>query len=198
MNTVTIKESIQHWIAIREDATSINQQFVQGNCFSYDVPSYIDTSEEVHVYPGVNEGQLYFFVIPAAYDKDEYSDVISDYTEVCPIQTIVGGGNDHEITSAEAQARILAWENNYQTWVPQQIATVDGMFEAFSVAVQDFETQKVVMTLGLKESDKKGVYSADLIVTNDMGNLVAYDDFSRPVPPYSATASIESFYLLSV
>lgn len=197
MDTITIKQSIQNWISIRENASSINKRFEQGNCFSFEVPDYMSTSDDVHVYPGVNEGVLLFFVIPAQYDDAAYEDDISTYTTVCTVGFSVGGGNDHEITSAEAHARILAWEDYHETWVVNQIATIDGMFEAFSVAGQDFECKEVVMTLGLKNGEGKKLL-ADLIVTNDKSDVIVYDDFVKPVPPFDAAAtSLNKFYLLT-
>lgn len=198
MDTLTIKQCIQNWISIRENATLINEKFEQGNSFKYTRPSYFNPLEETHVYPGISEGDLVFFVIPAEYDSPAYENEIADYTVMCRAGFNVGGGSDHEITEAEAQARMWAWENYHEAWVPLQIATVDGIFEAFSVAGQDFESEEVVMTLGLKQSlEEKQTFLADLVVTNEKKNVYVYDDYVQPVPPFSATALSNSFYLLS-
>lgn len=196
MDTITIKQSIQNWIAIINDADAVNEKFLQGNCFNYDVSPDLLSDGQVHVYPGIFEGRLLFFVIPAQYDNENYEDVIGEYTAVCPIVFNLGGS--HEISEPVAQARMLAWQDNYQTWVPQQIATIDGLFQAFVVDTVDFQAKKVIVSLALKTSVDKPEFVADLIISNDMKDYISYDDFTHPVPPYgSAAMAKENFYLLS-
>lgn len=197
MTTKEIKESIASWTSTRGNAQVVNKKFQQGNSFSYDVPKYAETSSHIHVYPGLFDGQLLFFVIPSEYDNEQYADEIDKYTVVCPAQNGLSGG--HNITPTEAHARILAWEEHHVAWVQEKVNTVDGVFQAFEIDREDFEADSVVMILGLK-NDPKAVLSfdADLIVCNNMGADIVYDDFAKPVPPYSATAVQQAFYLLSV
>lgn len=197
MTTKEIKQSIASWTSTRGNANVLNKKFQQGNCFSYDVPPYADSSSNIHVYPGLFDGQLLFFVIPSEYDNEQYADDIDKYTVVCPAQNGLSGG--HNITPTEAHARILAWEEHHVAWVQQKVNTVDGIFQAFTISRQDFEADSVVMTLGLKNEPKAVLsFGADLIVSNNMGADIVYDDFSRPIPPFSSTADVQSFYLLSV
>src|SRR5687768_12319008 len=108
MTSSDIVQSIQNWEAIRQDSVAMIDYFEKGNCFSYNFPAYAQSSDFIHAYPGIYNDELYFFVIPAEYDKEEYSTTIDQYTEACLLVNIVGDGKNRLIP-AEAQARIRAW-----------------------------------------------------------------------------------------
>ena len=198
MTSAEIIASIQNWELIRNDSVAMNTYFMKGNCFSYDFPTYAQSSDFLHAYPGIYMDELYFFVIPSAYDKEEYSDRIDKYTVPCMLVTLLGGG-ETRLTRAEAKARIHAWENDHEAWVTAQVGSQYGIFEAFSIPAQDFEVENVIVTLALKISAQAtGGFEADLIVTNDEGKEVVYDDFSHAVPPFDVVPGAENeFYLLS-
>lgn len=195
MTSAEIIASIQNWEAIRNNSVVMNNYFSKGNCFLYDFPAYAESSDALHAYPGIYNDEMYFFVIPAEYDKEEYAGAIDKYTEPCMLQFILG---DNRLTPQEAIARETAWNNNYAAWVTAQVGSAYGIFQAFVIPTEDCEVENVIMNLALKTSaSATGGFEADLIVTNDEGKLIVYDDFSKPVPPYTASASQESFYLLS-
>jgi hypothetical protein len=196
MTSSEIIQSIQNWEDIRQDSELMIRYFGQGNSYAYSFPSYGSSSDFIHAYPGIYMGELYFFMIPSAYDKEEYSTTIDKYTEPCLLVNTLG--SDDRLSPGEAEARIKAWESNYPVWVPAQVNGAYGIFEAFAIPKQDFEVENVVVTLGLKtDATASGGFEADLIVTNGEGKNAVYDDFSKPVPPYSAAPSQEDFYLLS-
>ena len=196
MDTNTILASIQNWQAIRQNDTQLITYLGQGNCFGYDFTPPAIASGFIHAYPGIHGGQLKFFLIPSAYDNATYAKDIDLYTTVCPVMWAMG---TNRIPTASARARINAWKNNYQTWVPVQTKTVDGIFMAFNIAVQDFEVQDTKLTLGLKGGGTTASpYVADLIVSNPTASAIYFDDYSQPVPPFSATAAASDFYLLQL
>jgi hypothetical protein len=196
MTSSEIVQSIQNWEAIRQDSETMIRYFGQGNCYSYSFPTYAQTSDFIHAYPGIYMGELYFFMIPAAYDKEEYSATIDQYTVPCLIGKLLG--SDDRLSPGEAEARIKAWEDNYPLWIPAQVSGAYGIFEAFAIPVQDFEVEDVIITLGLKTvATAAGGFEADLIVTNGEGKNAVYDDYCKPVPPFSAAPSEDEFYLLS-
>lgn len=197
MTSTEILTSIQNWEAVREDSAVMNGLFEKGNCFAYDLPVYAQTSELLHAYPGIYDNKLYFFVIPAEYDKEEYNNYIDKYTEACELVTIVGNG-DSRLTPEQALARMKAWENNYPAWVNAQPGSKYGIFEAFTIPREDCEVENVIMTLALKlNASAAGGFEADIVVTNGEGKQVVYDDYAKPVPPFSALPSQNDFYLLS-
>lgn len=196
MDSMTIKESIATWEAIRPNSALLLNYLGQGNFFTFEFPDYPKTSPSIHAYPGIYEDKLYFFLIPSEYDKQEYSEEIYKYTTVCPIRFLLGGEEDR-ITDVEARKRINAWKKNYKTWVPVQVASETGIFMAFSIPSQDFECLDAQVTFGLKvKPEMPGGFEVDLIVTNNMGKEIYYDDFVTSVPPFSASLLPNSFYLL--
>jgi len=195
MDTTTIKQSIANYTAIVKNAPALVTLYGQGNCFNYVLPSpkQLASSLSIHAYPGIYEGNLNFFLIPAAYDVSTCSD-INAHTQVCPV---IWDLTSNRIPTKEAKARIKRWGDLYTTWIPQQVASTNGMFQAFDIEVQDFEVKTVKLHLGLAgNTATPGVYTADLIVTNADQNVVYYDDFVTPVPPYGTAATQSSFYLL--
>lgn len=197
MDTNTIKASIANWTAICNNSAQINYYFGQGDCFTYEHKNYSLPSANVHAYPGIYQGKLYFFLIPATYDNAAYSTTIAQYTTVCPIQTVLGGPSDR-VSAAVAKQRIKAWDSNYNIWVPQQVNSSVGIFKAFVIPTQDFEAQTSLVSLALKgNSSAAGGFKADLIITNNLGTQIVYDDFVEPVPPYGPSIYAQSnFYLL--
>ena len=197
MDINTIKAAIQAWGAIHHNGSAMVQMFQQGNSFLYSLPNYAAGSPRVHVYPGIYQNNLLFFVIPSNYDSAQYAATINNYVTVCDARWFTSGTHDR-ITFAEAHDRIERWHNHYHNWVPARANTVNGVFQAFSIPIQDFETTDVGMVLGLKlQLGETMDQKADMIVVNQMPNRKIYfDDFVRSVPPYGATENPSDFYLM--
>lgn len=195
MTTTMILEAIGRWNADIHESEKLIAHLEQGNCFTYDNITYTEESEFIHAYPGIHDEKLYFFVIPDAYDKPEYASTFSDYVQACPVLWSLLG--THTIPDLEAEIRITRWIEQYKTWVPKQTASAIGMFKAFNIPADDFESQECLATLGLQIGGVEGVKTADLIIANaNDKSIVQFDDFSEPVPPFSAAAAASSFYLM--
>lgn len=166
-----------------------------GNCFAYTLNEYSEKCELLHLYPGVYKNQLYFFVIPADYDKEEYKDVLYKFTTPCKVYLNLGS---NQIPDGEAKARINRWKENYKSWIPEQAKAPVGMFQAFVLEVGDFELNETVITMGLLSDKSYNLDRADLIVTNQEDDLVLYDDAASVVPPFTPSATTNDFYLLSL
>lgn len=192
MTSIEIQESVQKWELIRQDSAQLVSYLSQGDCFVYDFPLYAQTSESLHAYPAIYEEKLYFLMVPSEYDKQEYMPVIDQYTTACLVERVVGGGSDR-IPSAQAQARMKAWDDYYTSWVPAQVSGAYGIFEAFKIPAQDFEVETVYVNLGLEQNTAAiGGFKADLIITNDDGRQIVYDDFTQSVPPFDAVPGTEN------
>lgn len=188
--------SLHNWKAIQHDGTALVHYFKQGNCFFYKFDNSGKSSESVHAYPGIFQGDLYFFLILAEYDCAEYSAHIENYISACPVLFNLGS---NRLPPSIAKTRIKLWDNEYPTWVPNQAATADGIYLAFDIEVEDFEVSDTQLNFALRATgEETTVYAADMIVTNRDSTEVYYDDFSHPVPPFTPTASAESFYLLQL
>lgn len=165
-----------------------------GNCFTYALNEHSQTSQMLHVYPGIYDNKLYYFVIPEEYDNYNYSGSFHKYTTVCAVYYNL---ESNRIPECEAKERMKSWNHNYKTWIPEQVTSEVGMFQVFTLDTADFEFEKTLVNMGLV-SEKLGTPDrADLIVTNIDDSKVVYDDYSVPVPPYGPAAVQSSFYLLN-
>ncbi|WP_116789668.1 hypothetical protein [Flavobacterium psychrotrophum] len=176
--------------------------FDKGDAFRYVIPDYAQTCQQLHVYLGIVEDpdptkeRINFYVIPAEYDTPAHAADYQLYTKVCPLEKNLGS---NRIPNKEAKQRIANWDKNYGTFIPAQNATTDGLFLAFVVDREDFETLDTYVNLALKSNGQAVVaFTAELIVTNLIDSKDVYDDFSFPVPPYGASATASSFYLLNL
>ena len=201
MTNPEIISSINKWnsLVLSNDpkaADAMVSAFQQGgNCFSYTLDEYSQKCELLHLYPGIYKNELYFFVIPADYDKEEYKDVLYKYTTPCKVYFNLGS---NQIPDTVAKARIDRWKENYKSWIPTQAKSPVGMFQAFVLEVGDFELKETLVTMGLLSDKTYNLDRADLIVTNQDDDLVLYDDAASVVPPYGPSALTTDFYLLSL
>lgn len=199
MDTSTIiLNAIRAWNDARTNATDIVNYLDTGNCFFFTPPSYAKGIGEMHVYPGVIEGNLIFFVIPAHYDNSKYHSTFEQYTTICPALWCLGGGRlpDHI-----ARERIARWDDNYRDWASYQVDhTAHGIFQAFIVDEDDFEAEECQVHMGLRLNPIDPLLPdiADMIVCNKIDTQVFYDDFATVVPPYPPSAQSSEFYLLEM
>lgn len=201
MNTNEVKAAINAWTNIHHNGSAMVSKFYHKNSFAYTLPANTAGSTHVHVYPGIDpqDGELKFYVILSAYDKPSTGANVGSYVTECTAYYTVSGTHDR-ILSAEAHARVDRWIDNYQTWVPARAATTYGVYRAVSIPIQDFETNDVVIVLGLKLEPVETLgQKADMIVVNEMPNRhVYYDDYVQPVPPFYLIEQAQDFYLLQL
>lgn len=201
-STADINDSIVNYLNIITDSELLVTLFEQGNCFAYNPSLLSEETTHVHAYPGIFEGQLHFFMIPAEYDnKDSYNDgSMATNTQVCLVFDSSKLASSQRIPFYVAQARINNWLDNYTTWIPAEVSSEYGMFKAFDIRKEDFESEDDLVFLGL-EQDKEATsgFVPDLIVANpdNASAVVVFDDFVEPVPPFNSTQQMESFYILS-
>jgi hypothetical protein len=198
MTTPAIKAAIQAWGNITKNASAMLPLFAQGNSFVFNMPTHIANSPSMHVYLGIvnvqGTNKLMFFSIPSNLDNASTPN-IHLHVVVSPAIWVYGGGR---ILAAEALARIDRWADNYQTWVPARAATAVGVFRAFDIPMEDYESSQSNLILGLKlEPTETLGQQADMIVKNVENSNIYYDDFVQAVPPYSPVAQASSFYLMS-
>lgn len=196
MTRQEIIAGIKKWKDISTDSATIVNYFRQGNSFSYSIPKYAQASTNLHIYPAISNDILVFFVIPADYDTVAHDLDFQDFTYVAPVMWNVG----NTLPDREAIERIKRWNDNYEQWIPQQVTTVDGIFRAFQIGRDDFAVKDTAVNMALRKDtvDPLALNIADLIVTNNDYSRVFYEDLAEPVPPFSASASASSFYLLSL
>lgn len=201
MNDNDIILSINEWTELvgKKDSTSattISKLFENcGNCFEYNKSDIPAGSTLLHAYPGIYKEKLYFFVIPQEYDNENYVGSFYKYTIACPVYYNL---ESNRIPESEAKARMKNWQNNYKTWIPDQLMSDVGMFQVFKVDTIDFEFDKSLVNMGLCSQKELTLDRADLIVTNlDSTKVNVYDDYSVPVPPYGPAAAQTDFYLLN-
>lgn len=197
MDEQTILDSITKWKDISHNGPELLNYLAQGSCIFYTYYN-VHQSHEIHAYPGIYEDKLYFFMIPAAYDNEAHKDTFSNYTEVCLVSPVPYAGS-HTIEDTDAMLRMERWEQHYESWVPKQAESEQGIFLAFNISVEDIEVPDVLINLALKvHPENESIFMADLIITNRTESRVYFDDYTTPVPPFSAVLTPQSFYLLQL
>lgn len=201
MTDSEIISSINQWnaLALSKDAKSAEIMVWLfengGDSFAYTLDKYSEQCETLHLYPGIYEDELYFFVIPAEYDNANYTGSFYKYTTPCKVYYNL---QSNQIPDVVAKERIKRWKDTYKEWIPAQAKSPVGMFQAFALDVSDFELKETIINMGLLSDKSYALDTADLIVTNMDENLVLYDDAATVVPPYGPSALTTDFYLLSL
>ncbi len=212
MNLETIIQNINNWADLRnrhsiKDFLSL---FEQGIGFYFKVPDDCRTEEDFesgyHAYPGsTDDGQLVFYLIHASRDtKEQFEKGILPYMVTCEITNdTLTVGND-SLPVAEAKQLIQNWTNYHVGWIPEQVISADGIYQAFFIPEEDIRTnERLKAYFALKPSNdpESNPFLADLIIS-DMKDVVispknAYADLARPVPPFKpGVLSENSFFLL--
>lgn len=192
-----IVECIKKWQQCRSNADKLLAYFKQGNAFRFTFqPGSGDTgnAEYLHAYPGINGDSLVFFLLPAHLDSVQHADEIALYTQVCTVQRIISSGL--EISPEEAKRRIAYWEERSSYWIPEQVNTEEGIYQAFVIPVSGLSVDKEYNTYFALEQQKAEKYTADLILW-DLIWCNAFFDTVRPVPPFKDYRKRE-FYLLGI
>jgi hypothetical protein len=198
MDTTIIAQSLNNWKDIATQGDKLVDFLSQGNCFFYNRPDNTKTDGQIHAYPAIYDSRLVFLVIPAEYDNQQYKEQLSKYVEVCPLVFVSPNGSNR-IPDGVAKERVENWDKHYNSWVPKQSATTTGIFMAFTIAVEDFEVKETIVNLALMANGEQDIpFTADVVISNKEANKVYYDDFAKSVPPYSLTATANSFYLLTL
>jgi len=195
-----IVKSIQKWDAVRKTNSEALTYLQQGNCFCFDGMDK-GTSTTLHAYCGITDSKLVFYLIPSEFDTPEtQQEVILNKIITCPVQRIVG--ESPEIPEEEAKRRIKYWKADLEEWLPQQISSEFGLFEAFAIPVADVMGSdgnantllKYTAYFALEKSPSAAGYSADLVLLDNHDNV--FYDTVRPVPPFPPKDGI--FYLLDI
>lgn len=200
MTRTEIIAALSNWKAIALDDKALTDYLSQGNSFIFQYPSYVSVSDFIHAYPAIHENELYFLMIPSEFDKQAYDSDFDQYVTPCklisrssvPESTLITRTGNNRITSIAAQLRTDAWDNNYTTWIPQQLATTHGIFMSFAIPIDSFEATEIQLNLGLRLN----ATIADLVlITQPEKDLFYYDNFAKPVPPYTVQNPQINFYL---
>jgi len=197
MNVNTLPEitqSLKNWEAIRQNPAQLTLYLKQGTYFNVSFPEGAEY-DVVHAYPGIDNGWLTYFVIPAMYDKPTCVN-IQDYVQICPIMPAPLG---QEIPEPEAKQRMTNWDDDMEQWIKKQVLTPEGMYQAFAIPGDDFQSTDYHIFLALRTAVNATGYVADLIIDDESGltNASAFFDTVRPVPPFKPYKK-SAFYLLTL
>ncbi|MCH2225745.1 MAG: hypothetical protein MK066_13325 [Crocinitomicaceae bacterium] len=198
--------AMQKWEDIRSDASKLTQKFNQGNGFV--VPTDLEVKGSyIHAYPGINNGELTFFLINAEDDVKANQSNLASYITVCPVSQIsidlspTDDRSGTDISKTEAIRRVRNWRDSSDDWLQAHIG--NGIFQALLVPMGDYVANNVHSTFFALAGNSRN-YSADLITRDEkIGtvSLTSFHDMVRPVPPFGGTStpsSQGSFYLLSL
>jgi hypothetical protein len=162
----------------------------------------------MHVYPGIVNNELYFFVLPSGKDKSTIStSEIFSSIQQCPIQTLTLNNNSNglgaPISPLVAQQRVSDWANYNQNWINANIGTSNSIFSVFSIPQDDITTGapsfKTFLALEANSSAPGG-YLSDILLEEVIDGNTAYYDTAFGYPPFASTPgrTANDFYLLSL
>jgi hypothetical protein len=197
MTLSDITASMKRYNDIITDGYVLVDFFSQGTYFEYAKPDNMENSSDIHAYPGITEDKkLVFYVIPSEYDVESTPHIETHVKECYLIHLLEGG---HPLPDNVAQEMCNCWDNNYQTWIPDEVKqSKTGMFKAFIIPADDFISPVVRVNLALKMKAAAATdMVADVVVTNFEGTNVYNYDFADTVPPIPADQT-NNFYLLSL
>lgn len=191
-----VRTAIANWKeAAEKDVNAIIKGFEKGNCFYFDRPKDLPERGVVHIYPGLMDTQIYFFVIPQEYDNAAYADSWEKYMQGYEVTWNLAG---NRIPEEEARTRVVFWDEGHEEWLPAA-QKAGGIFLVFTIENIDFEVEKSIVNMALrKDVNFETDFVADMIVTNVDNTAVYYDDFGKPCPPICNASAMQGYYLLSL
>ncbi|MCH2223660.1 MAG: hypothetical protein MK066_02745 [Crocinitomicaceae bacterium] len=204
-----ITAAMQAWSVVRNNATALQNLFRGKNGF--EIPANFEIiGEHLHVYPGVVNNELYFFLIPAYYDNIVFKQTIANRVIACqtsslrldPITKRASAEEENtSITENEASTSIGNWTNYSESWMESVVTTSSGMYKSFLVPMSDIEHGNQHSTFFALKGDDP-TFVADLVTRDQTnGNFIGFYDLARPVPPFGSSgtaSSLDEFYLLSL
>lgn len=160
-----------------------------------------DTEAYVHLYPGIVNNELIFFVISAYKDVSTNTNIAND-VELCattwinpgPPSSSSASAPDQSMPKKDALPLIQNWINNYKPWISKNIGTTNSIFQGFKLPQMDSSygnTHNAILALH-ENSSAVGVI-ADVVVQDIDGQSVEYFDTAVPVPPFPP--GVGEFYL---
>lgn len=196
----SIIDSLQNWESARQKQNSkyFKQLFTGALGFSFRLLKEDPKPSYYHVYPGVEDNRLVFYIISSNFDNEKgYQDKAVIKSNSIALQATL------PIPDSEAVKRIALWQSTYEKWIDKQVRTPENIFQAFFVPADDlaFDTDVNVYFALAEDKDKPDVIEADLIISRSADSLRVdkFFDLVRPVPPFKPIDGMDqvSFYLLS-
>lgn len=192
-----ITQAMQAYSNLRNSngTSTMKSLFNNKNAFNYTRDTNNPTDGYVHVYPGVSNNTLVFFVISANKDVSGNSNIENDI-QVCASSWVNPGPN----TQSTYMTYVQNWINNYDAWIGNNIGTTNSIFQAFALPQVDssFGNQHIGI-LGLTQNSNAAGVPADIVVQDSDSSQYVYYDNALPVPPFGGGVSAASaFYLLSL
>lgn len=198
-----IRDCINHWQEIRNDATEVVKYLGNAQSFTY-CKKGCKKTDYLHVYPGVHPKTKIFYVFLISKENDRHQRDAKLYKSItqCLVQRSISN-DPGTIPEREAKLRIDNWDKYVVEWIKNQINTPNGIFKAFNMPASHMrKCRKYKTFFALKNLDNVSEageeYEADLISTESFFRRVSvYYDFVRPVPPFGGGTTKADFYLLS-
>jgi hypothetical protein len=203
MNNNAIIDNIKSWGLARtnKEGQLFKQLFRQDIAFFFTIPETTDNETELyyHAYPGLEKGQLKFYLIRSDHDTE------TGYNEKYVIEAAIETLNSMDrIPEETAKKRIDTWTTDHDSWIDRQLDTEDSIYLAFGIPLDDMGPGPITAYFALAPHNDglagQG-YTADLILyrKSDDGQGDAYFDLVRPVPPFKPNPwAKKDFYLLTL
>jgi hypothetical protein len=227
MNINTIYQSIKNWKALTDSYKNGNEesgkkmiQFLnQGSHFSVDGSEIKEwkkrlgneTNKAIHVYLGIDNDLLKFFLIDSKSDREEnFSDiVVKEFNHLPPendLSIAAGLTSEAPITSESAIYRNFRFNMYCSAWMAAQKTEP---LRIISVPFDDYErmeltaVQSCTSFFGLTHTAGENTsiedYHIEIISVKDVGiNSISQtaENYSTPRPPFTANDPVENYQLL--
>lgn len=219
MNIDEIKQALQNWEEARSSTPQMIETLSQGNGFHLRTPTIeppVGDDEFLHVYPGIFEGRLKFFIIPQDRDTvEQYHSPkgILPFIEIQDVQQLQDPDfpnnnlGDSEIPWQIAERRIDHWNNQRDPWIAETVPSHVGIYQAFAVPMQDLTGETLYSTYFSLSGSVLPEFKADLVLWDHETNTLVppaknygygFFDTVRPVPPFGGQVPLSSFFLLEL
>lgn len=169
--------ALQNWESVRNQPSELIALFENKSGFELNM-SLFPAGVPLHAYAAIKDGELGFYVISEVHDVNSPMAVLSENCHWCPCIP----EKNQQIPEEEALLRIGFWQNGFEQWLNDIVATPFGMYQTFHIPTTGLQPVNYNALFALKNNPiTPAIKAADLVLNNNAG---VYFDTIVGQPPY--------------